>query len=156
MPNADSFPPSVLLIAGDVSGDVHIAALARTLLAKDPNRTIHALGGNRVREIIAQSPGGQFIGDTTNCSAIGIYSAIRIYFKCRRLGSELRRFVRTNRVDLAVLCDWGGFNGRALRALHALGIPTLYYFPPRSWQRTGAPGLGIVPYVTRVATPFEW
>jgi lipid-A-disaccharide synthase len=40
--------------------------------------------------------------------------------------------------------------------LHALGIPTLYYFPPRSWQRTGSPGLGIVPHVTRVATPFQW
>jgi lipid-A-disaccharide synthase len=156
MPNADRSRPSILLIAGDVSGDVHIAALARTLLAHDPNRTLHALGGRRVREIIARSPGGQFLGDTTNCSAIGITSAIKIYFRCRKLGDQLREFVHTHQIDLAVLCDWGGFNGRALPVLHALGIPTLYYFPPRSWQRTGSPGLGIVPYVTRVATPFKW
>ena len=156
MPNADRSRPSILLIAGDVSGDVHIAALARTLLDHDPNRTLHALGGRRVREIIARSPGGQFLGDTTNCSAIGITSAIKIYFRCRKLGDQLREFVHTHQIDLAVLCDWGGFNGRALPVLHALGIPTLYYFPPRSWQRTGSPGLGIVPYVTRVATPFKW
>ena len=156
MPDADRSRPSILLIAGDVSGDVHIAALARTLLDHDPNRTLHALGGRRVREIIARSPGGQFLGDTTNCSAIGITSAIKIYFRCRKLGDQLREFVHTHQIDLAVLCDWGGFNGRALPVLHALGIPTLYYFPPRSWQRTGSPGLGIVPYVTRVATPFKW
>jgi lipid-A-disaccharide synthase len=109
-----------------------------------------------VREIISRSPGGLFLGDTTNCSAIGISSAIKIYFRCRKLGDQLREFVHTHQIDLAVLCDWGGFNGRALPILHSLGIPTLYYFPPRSWQRTGSPGLGIVPYVTRVATPFKW
>lgn len=155
MPNANS-RPSIVLIAGDVSGDVHIAALARTLLANDPDRTLHALGGRRVRKVIVQSPNGHFLGDTTNCSAIGIPSAIRAYFRCRRLGHRLFEFVRTHHIDLAVLCDWGAFNGRVLPVLHALGIPTLYYFPPRSWQRTGSSGLGIVPYVTRVATPFQW
>jgi lipid-A-disaccharide synthase len=156
MPNAEPSRHSILLIAGDVSGDVHTAALARRLLAHDPNRTLHALGGRRLRKIVAQSPGGRFLADTTNCSAIGIPSAIRIYFRCRRLRDQLREFVRTQHIDLAVLCDWGAFNGRALPGLHALGIPTLYYFPPRSWQRTGSSGLGIVPYVTRVATPFQW
>ena len=156
MPNAQSSRASILLIAGDVSGDVHIAALARTLLERDPNRTLHALGGRRVRRVVAESPDGHFLGDTTNCSAIGISSAVKIYFRCRRLGDQLRDFIHNNRIDLAILCDWGGFNGRALRLLHRVGIPTLYYFPPRSWQRTGSPGLGIVPHVTRVATPFRW
>jgi len=156
MPNAEFSRPSILLIAGDVSGDVHIAALARTLLARDPNRTLHALGGRRVRKVVAESPDGHFLGDTTNCSAIGISSAVKIYFRCQRLGDQLREFIHNNRIDLAILCDWGGFNGRALKLLHRVGIPTLYYFPPRSWQRSGSPGLGIVPHVTRVATPFRW
>ena len=68
----------------------------------------------------------------------------------------MRRFLDAHHVDVAVLCDWGAFNGRILRELHARDIPVLYYFPPRSWQRSGTSGLGIVPYVTRVATPFEW
>ena len=155
MPDANS-RPSIVLIAGDVSGDVHIAALARRLLANDPDRSLHALGGRRVRKVIIQSPNGHFLGDTTNCSAIGISSALKIYFRCRRLGDRLFEFVRNHHVDLVVLCDWGGFNGRAIQALHARGIRTLYYFPPRSWERTGSRGLGIVPYVTRVATPFQW
>jgi lipid-A-disaccharide synthase len=153
MPN---YPYSILFIAGDVSGDVHTAALARTALARNPTLVLHIVGGRHLREVVPQSPGGQFLGDTTNCSAIGIPSAIRVYFRARRLAHTLRAFLRTQRVDAAVLCDWGAFNGRVLPELHALGIPVLYYFPPRSWQRTGSPGLGIAPHVTRVATPFKW
>ncbi|MGZ5021618.1 MAG: lipid-A-disaccharide synthase [Chthoniobacterales bacterium] len=155
MPNPET-PRSILFIAGEVSGDVHSAALARTVLARDPSRSLHALGGRRLREIVAESPGGEFLGDTTHCSAIGIPSAIKLCFRCRRLRDALRRFLQTHRVDAAVLCDWGGFNGRILPELHGREIPVLYYFPPRSWQRTGRPRLGIAPYVTRVATPFSW
>jgi lipid-A-disaccharide synthase len=156
MANIESSRPSILLVAGDVSGDVHTAALARALLAHDPDLTLHALGGRRLCEIVAQSRAGQFLADTTNCSAIGISSAIKIYFRCRKLGSLLMEFVRTHSIDIVILCDWGGFNGRVLRKLSASGIPILYYFPPRSWERNGPGGLGIVPYVTRVATPFQW
>jgi lipid-A-disaccharide synthase len=156
MPTAENSPPAILLIAGDVSGDVHSAALAGLLLARDPQRRIHALGGPRLRDVVARSPGGKFLGDTSNCSAIGITSAVKIYFRGRRLRETLRRFLDSNHVDAVVLCDWGAFNGRVLPELHARGLPCLYYFPPRSWQRTGPEGLGIAPYVARVATPFEW
>ncbi len=149
-------PPSILLTAGDISGDVHTAALARALLARDPTLRLFVLGGTRLREVVADSHGGEFLGDTSHCSAIGIPSAVRIMFRARRLRETLRRFLATHHLDAAVLCDWGAFNARMLPELHALGIPVLYYFPPRSWQRTGSPGLGIAPYVKRVATPFQW
>jgi lipid-A-disaccharide synthase len=148
--------PSILFLAGDVSGDVHAAALGRALLERDPTLTLHALGGRRLQEVVAQSRGGRFLADTTNRSAIGLLSSLQIYFKCRKLRDCLWEFVDANHIDIAVLCDWGAFNSRVLPGFHARGIKTLYYFPPRSWQRSGPQGLGIVPYVTRVATPFEW
>ena len=147
---------SILFIAGDVSGDVHTAALADTLLAHDSSLVLYAMGGARLREAVEKSRGGQFFGDTSHCSAIGIISAIKVYVRCWRLRARLRRFLRKHHVDAAVLCDWGAFNGRILPELHARDIPILYYFPPRSWQRSGSSGLGIVPYVQRVATPFTW
>ncbi len=144
------------MTAGDVSGDVHTAALAETLLARDPSLSLRVLGGPRLQAAALESPGGQVLGDTTDCSAIGIVSAIQIYFRCWKLRAQLRSFLDQNQVDLAILCDWGAFNGRVVAEIHARGIPVLYYFPPRSWQQSGTPGLGIVPYVKRVATPFEW
>ncbi len=149
-------PTSVLLIAGEVSGDLHTALVARKLLERNPDWTLHALGGPNLRKAVADSPGSHFLGDTSNCSAIGILSASRIYFQCRKLGKRVLDFVRKHDIDAVVLCDWGGFNGRLLPHLQTLGIPVLYYFPPRSWQRTGSAGLDIARYVTRVATPFQW
>jgi lipid-A-disaccharide synthase len=152
----DADPPSILFIAGDVSGDVHSAALARKLLQRDPTRALHALGGCRLREAVNASAGGEFLGDTTNCSAIGITTAVRFYFRCRKLRERLREFLSRRHVDVVVLCDWGGFNGRILPELHARGLRVLYYFPPGSWRRSGTGGLRIVPFVSRVATPFDW
>lgn len=135
---------------------MHTAALARALLARNPHLVLHTLGGRRLQAAAAPSAGGIVLGDTTHCSAIGIISAGQVYLRCRKLRTRLLRFLDEHHVDAAVLCDWGAFNGSVLSDLRARGIPVLYYFPPRSWQRTGSPGLGIVPYVNRVATPFEW
>lgn len=144
------------MIAGEVSGDLHTALLARKLVERHPEWTLHALGGPNLKKAIADSPGSQFLGDTSNLSAIGILSASVVYLRCRKLFYRALDFIRKNEVDAVVLCDWGGFNGRLLPHLHALGVPVLYYFPPRSWQRTGSGGLDIARYVTRVATPFQW
>jgi lipid-A-disaccharide synthase len=156
MPYDGTSPPSILFIAGDVSGDVHAAALARALLAHDPSRAIHALGGKRLREAVAQSPGGVFLADTSDSSAIGVVSALLIYFHCRRLRGRLREFLARHHVDLVILCDWGGFNRRIIAELHGRGLRIFYYFPPASWQRSGTRALCIVPYVSGVATPFAW
>ena len=64
--------------------------------------------------------------------------------------------LKTQKPDAVLLCDWGAFNGRLLPHLQQLHIPVLYYFPPRSWQKTGDGGLAIAPLVNAVATPFEW
>jgi len=156
MPTADHSCPSILFSAGDVSGDVHSAALASALLARNPGYRIHSLGGPRLKEVVARSHGGHFLGDTSNCSAIGITSAVKIYVRCRRLRARLRRFLDANDVDVVVLCDWGAFNGRILPELHGRGLRCLYYFPPSSWHRSGPKGLAIAPFVARVATPVQW
>jgi lipid-A-disaccharide synthase len=152
---ADCKPCSILFIAGDASGDIYTARLARRLAERRPGWILHALGGRHLGAAIEGS-GGRWIGDTTHCSAIGLVSALAIYPRGKILSRKMRRFVRSRPVDAVVLCDWGGFNCSQLEFFKKLGIPVLYYFPPRSWQRTGMPGLHIAPFVNRVATPFEW
>lgn len=154
MPGARS-RRSVLFLAGDLSGDTHAARLARRLAERHPDFTLHALGGRQLGGVVAPT-GGTWIGDTTNCSAIGLCSVMKIYLWARWLSFKMRRFVRSHRVDVVVLCDWGGFNCRQLNFFNKACVPILYYFPPRSWQRTGTVGLQFASKVRRVATPFEW
>jgi|GEM_PF-131278 len=147
--------PSVLFVAGDLSGDAHSARLAERLAERHPGFILHALGGRSLGAAV-QRTGGTWIGDTTNCSAIGLCSVLPIYLWARWLSFKMRRFVRSRPPDAAVLCDWGGFNCGQLEFFKQAGVPVLYYFPPRSWQRTGNAGLRFAPMVARVATPFEW
>jgi len=146
---------AVLFVAGDLSGDAYMARLVERLGERRPELQFHALGGRQLGESV-ESRGGTWIGDTTNCSAIGLSRVIPIYFRAVWLQFKLRRFVRGNSVAGVVLCDWGGFNCRQLRFFKQRGVPVLYYFPPRSWQRGGMAGLSFAPMVAAVATPFKW
>ncbi len=147
---------SILFVAGDVSGDLNSAKLARLLLERHPGWTLHAVGGPHMGELAAKSPGGVWIGDTSDLSGIGIYSSIKMIPRAKRIELGLHRFVREHRIDAAVLCDWGAFNCKQLRFFESAGVPVLYYFPPGSWRRTGRGGLGIARQAKRIATPFEW
>jgi lipid-A-disaccharide synthase len=147
---------NLLFVAGDLSGDIHTARLAREVLRRHPQWTLHALGGLHLRDAIAASPVGEFIGDTSGTGVIGFVSALSILPRVARLHRATRDFLRAHHLDAAVLCDWGGFNSRLLPHLKQQGIPVLYYFPPRSWQKTGTGGINIAPFVDHVATPFEW
>jgi lipid-A-disaccharide synthase len=140
-----------LFCAGDVSGDIHCAHLVREVLSRHPDWKIYALGGQHLREA-----GAEIVGDTSGFGVIGFASALAVIPQVVRMRSHILQWLRQNKVDAVVLCDWGAFNVRLLRVLKELSVPVFYYFPPRSWQKHGNGGLGIVPYVTQVATPFEW
>ena len=94
-------------MAGDVSGDINTAKLARLLLERHPGWTLHAVGGAHLGAEAARSPGGSWIGDTSELSGIGIYSSIKMVPRAKILEMRLRRFVREHKIDAAVPCDWG-------------------------------------------------
>lgn len=149
-------PRTLLLIAGDVSGDIHSALLARAVLKQHPDWILYVVGGAQLGALTCEFPNVHLLGDTSGYGVIGFASAVAIYPRVLQLRQRVLQWLQSHPIDGAVLCDWGAFNGRLLPNLQERGIPILYYFPPRSWQKTGAGGLGIVPFVSRVATPFEW
>jgi len=142
---------SVLFVAGDLSGDAHAAGLAREIQSTHADWKLFAVGGAQL-----QAVGATMVGDTRDCGVMGIGPALALVPRLVILQKRILRFLRATPIDAVVLCDWGGFNARLLPHLAKLGVPVLYYFPPRSWRRDGR-GVGqIAPFVNRVATPFEW
>jgi len=141
----------ILFVAGDLSGDAHAAMLAREIAKRHGDWKLFAVGGAQL-----QACGATMIGDTQGCGVMGIGPALALVPRLAILQKRITKFVRTTRVDAVVLCDWGGFNARLLPHLKKLGVPVLYYFPPRSWRRDGRGAAAIAPLVNRVATPFEW
>ena len=141
----------IFLSAGDLSGDIHCAALVRELLKRHADWQIFALGGAATR-----AAGAQILDDTSGLGVIGFSSAMKILPRSVRLQKRALQWLQSNPCDCAILCDWGGFNTRLMPGLKQLNIPILYYFPPRSWQKTGDGGLQIAPDCAAIATPFEW
>ncbi|MEO6907846.1 MAG: hypothetical protein ABI210_08140 [Abditibacteriaceae bacterium] len=141
----------IFICAGDVSGDIHSAEVAHRIRLLHSNWQIDAVGGEHLRDA-----GANIIGDSSGFGVIGVTSAWAVVPRALILQRRIFRYLQTERPDAVVLCDWGAFNTRLFSRLKKYRIPILYYFPPRSWQRTGTGGLGIAPFVDRVATPFEW
>ena len=142
---------TLFLSVGDASGDEHCALLVRELLRRHPDWKIVALAGPRCAEA-----GAELLGSTQGLGVIGFSSALAMVPRSWKLKEAAFAWLRANKPDAAILCDWGGFNTRILPHLRAQEIPVLYYFPPRSWQKGGDGGNQIAPLVHSVATPFEW
>jgi lipid-A-disaccharide synthase len=141
----------IFLSAGDVSGDIHSAELVKRIRILHPHWQIDAVGGKHLRDA-----GANIISDSSGFGVIGFASAMALLPKVLLLQRRIFRYLQTSRPNAVILCDWGAFNTRLFSRLNKHHIPILYYFPPRSWQKTGDGGLGIAPFVDRVATPFEW
>ncbi|MCI0624589.1 MAG: lipid-A-disaccharide synthase [Acidobacteria bacterium] len=126
-----NFPPqSVLIVAGEASGDMYAAELVADLLAKVPPNSLRffGCGGKRMRET-----GVETLVDIHRLAVLGPFEAVS---HLRHLYSALRLLVneaRTKRPRLAILVDFPDFNLRLAAKLKALGIPVVYLISPQVW-----------------------
>jgi lipid-A-disaccharide synthase len=120
--------PTILLSAGDPSGDLHGAALAHALKRLWPEATLFGLGGPRMA-----AAGVELMADPAKLAVMGFVEvAGRIpYFM--RLFRRVRTAMETRRADLVIPIDYPGFNLRLARAARSAKIPVLYYIAPQVW-----------------------
>jgi lipid-A-disaccharide synthase len=147
-----SAAPSILISAGEPSGDLHGAALTRALQRRLPGSRVRGVGGPAMR-----AAGADIMFPMENLSGMGFAevagSIPRHYLLYRRLRGELR----TGRYDLAVLIDYPGFHLRLAGAARAAGVPVLYYIAPQLWAWRAARAGRMRAVIDRLAVilPFE-
>jgi lipid-A-disaccharide synthase len=144
-------PRRIFFIAGEVSGDMHGAALARELRRLDPLVHLEGVGGGRMREA-----GVALLADSTDWGLMGWVDAARqLRVFARRLGTVLER-VRASPPDVLVPIDFSGFNLAVLRRLRGR-VPAVYYVPPMVSVRRGRRAARIATLGARLLPifPFE-
>jgi lipid-A-disaccharide synthase len=119
---------SVMIVAGEASGDQHAARLVRRLRARSPGIAFHGMGGRALREA-----GVELLVDSTELAVVGVVEVLRHYPRLKAALERLRQTLRERRPDLLVLVDYPDFNLRLARTAKALGIPVLYYVSPQVW-----------------------
>ena len=143
-------PVSIFVSAGEASGDWAGARLARAIMARDPEASLHGIGGRQMLRA-----GVQLMADSSEWSAIGLtHSLGKVPRIWRALRAAQRRVAAEPQMGV-VLIDFGAFNVPLARAARRAGCPTLYYMPPGSWSRKPR-AQEVQALVDVVAAPFPW
>ena len=144
--------PTILLSAGEPSGDLHGAAVAAALRRRWPRARLFGLGGPLMAEA-----GVELLEDVRRLAVMGFVEvAGRLPFFVRLLRRVRREMVR-RRTDLVLPIDYPGFNLRLARAARRSGVPVLYYIAPQvwAWHRSRCRQLAENTDRLAVVLPFE-
>ena len=120
--------PTILMVAGEASGDLHGAGLARGLRELAPTATLLGAGGHRMREA-----GVELVAETTAHAAVGIVEAFHNLHHYSKLYRTLQSVLKKRKPDVVVLIDFPDFNLRFAERVRDHGIPIAYYISPQIW-----------------------
>jgi len=118
----------ILIVAGEASGDLHGAALVEELLKQKSSIQAVGIGGDKM---IAAGVNTLFhIKDMAFLGVIEVFKHLPFIFKVER---EIIQLVKKEKIKLAVLIDYPGFNLRIAKKLKDLGLKIVYYISPQIW-----------------------
>ena len=143
---------TVLLVAGEASGDVHGAELVSALRRSDPAVEVYGVGGERLRQA-----GMHILVDTAAVATMGLVETFGTLGRLLSTYRTLKRFLVERHPALLVLIDYPEFNLFLAKRAKALGIPVFYYIAPQVWAWRRGRVRKILRRVDRlgVVFPFE-
>ena len=120
----------IMVLAGEVSGDMHAAALLRELRELVAPRRIEAfgIGGDRLR-----AEGVELFAHTDQTGVMGFWEVLRRIRFFRRLQRTLTRLLDERRPDLVLGIDYPGLNLRIAAEAKRRGILAAHYVCPQVW-----------------------
>ena len=119
-----------MVIAGEVSGDMHAAALIRGLRARDPELNFWGIGGPEMR-----AAGVETLVDVSEMASMGLAEVLRRYPFFRRVFYRMLDEAAFRKPDAVLLVDYPGFNLRLAKKLNVRAASTkiIYYISPQVW-----------------------
>jgi len=141
-----------MIIAGEVSGDLHAAELVKAVRRQRPDIDFFGIGGERMR-----GEGVETLYDVKDMAVMGIAEVLARYGFFRRVFHEMLDLARRRAPRAVILVDYPGFNLRFAKQTHRMGLKNLYYICPQVWAWKASRIPKIVRDVDHLMTilPFE-
>ena len=117
-----------MIVAGEASGDIYGADLAREASKLDPNLHFFGIGGARMREA-----GVDTLVDSADMAVVGLVEVLKHFDVISNAFLKLKKILLNDRPDLLILIDYPGFNMRLAKIAKKAGIKVLYYISPQIW-----------------------
>jgi lipid-A-disaccharide synthase len=118
----------LVIIAGEVSGDMHGAKLLHSLAANTDHLTVTGIGGD-----LMVAEGMRPIYHIRQMAFLGLGEVIRHLPFIRRVFKDVLKHIKEQKPDAVVLIDYPGFNLRLAKKVYQMGVPVIYYISPQLW-----------------------
>jgi len=121
----------ILISAAEASSDAHGAQLLKALRETAPaGERIEAFGVGGPK---LQAAGLRVMVDARDLLAMGVFAVLARLPKILRGLRLLVLSAQTERPDLVVVLDYPDFHFKFAKRIQPLGIPLVYYIPPKVW-----------------------
>jgi lipid-A-disaccharide synthase len=119
---------NLMIIAGEVSGDMHGAALIHELKKLDHNIEFYGIGGN-----LMKGEGAYLVYHLNRMAFLGFIEVVKHIPFIKQVQAELIDMVHGREIKTVVLIDYPGFNLNIAEKLKRLNVKIIYYISPQVW-----------------------
>lgn len=142
-----------MIIAGEVSGDLHASGLIRGIKKRDQEAEFCFFGGDRMSREAGHGP-------EVHCDEMNVMGFSAVLRSLPRIARHLRKaagLLESYKPDALILVDYPSFNLRLAKRAAALGVPVHWFISPKIWAWKEWRIKAIRKYVTRMYSilPFE-
>jgi len=118
----------ILISAGEASGDMHAAAVIKSLSTGHNPPDTYGITGPAMK-----NAGCETLIDMEQLNVMGVSDVLKSLPRIRRVRNEILGWATNHRPDAAILVDFPGFHMNLGTRLRKLGIPVLHYIAPKLW-----------------------
>ncbi len=130
MPNKDE-KYRVFISAAEPSADAHCAGLITAMQESCPGIEFVGVGGPKMAEA-----GCELLENTTGKAAM-LYKAFSQVARFYKILQHIKHYLKSNNVDLVIVCDSPSFNFHVAKVAKKTGIKTLFFVAPQLWAWGG-------------------
>lgn len=146
-------PLRILICAGEVSGDMHAAALMRALRERIGRPiAFRGFGGDAMK-----AEGAELLYHTDRIAIIGFSPVLRELPFLLGMIRHMKREILAWQPDLVLTVDYPGMNLRLAAFAHGHGLKTVHYICPQvwAWHRNRIPKIARILDLLLCIFPFE-
>ncbi|MCF8053715.1 MAG: lipid-A-disaccharide synthase [Deltaproteobacteria bacterium] len=123
---------SILIIAGESSGDYHGANLVKAMKTLDPSLSFWGLGGAKM-----EMAGVELVKNIQELSVLGVTDVLKKIKPIISTFRLLKKELLARGADTVLLVDYPGFNLRFAQMAKKRGFKVVYYITPKVWAWGG-------------------
>lgn len=118
----------ILIIAGEVSGDIHGSRLVREMLNLDGDLKFYGIGGDNM-----MNAGVELLYHVKDVSFLGFTEVVKHIPFMKRIKKKLKAEVEKRKTEKIILIDYPGFNLSLAKNIFSANRKIYYFISPQIW-----------------------